>query len=363
MQVSDDIADFGETELDDLGDCLFGKPFLAFVEEEHRGRARALYFHERDSDGRLIAFAPAYVYHRHVPLTFRIGEFTGDPALVERAPAHLIVGVPVRLRSRIHATGPEALRTFVGEITEWAAANAFDAVVLPFALGSDGALAEALERAGFARAFYEGDFYLPVAGADIDEFLSSLPRGPRKRLRNDMNHFLRSGIELVRPENADELAAVMADQHRALMDKYRRPEVEFTEESFRRFDRLVPSATWCGARTQDALAGYSMGFHGHGVLNVLRYGNSGANQDDARVYVNVGYVEPVRIAIELGLERVHFGKSAHHVKVLRGCLHEEGFVYAKFLQQDAQDDITRTFARLDAQNRHRFAALSRGEQP
>ncbi|MEU1006897.1 hypothetical protein [Streptomyces sp. NPDC005890] len=363
MQVSETIADFSEVELDGLGDCLFGKPFLAFVEEEHRGRARALYFHERDAGGALTAFAPAYVYHRSIPLTFRIGEFTGDPALTAGMSSHLIVGVPVRLRSRIHATGPEALRAFVEEMTDWARVNGLDAVVLPFVLGSDEALRAALEPAGFASAFYDGDFYLPVAGNDIDEFLSSLPRGPRKRLRNDMNHFLRSGIDLVRLEKPGELSAVMAEQHRALMDKYGRPEVEFTEESFRRFDRLVTSATWCGAESPDGLAGYSMGFHGHGVLNVLRYGNGGATQDDARIYINVGYVEPVRVAIELGLQRVHFGKAAHHIKVLRGCLHEEGHVYAKFLDRDAHDDISRAFAHLDTVNRHRFAALSRGEQP
>ncbi|MFG2263766.1 hypothetical protein [Streptomyces sp. NPDC048720] len=363
MQVSESIADFSEAELDRLGDCLFGKPFLAFVEEEHRGRARALYFHERDSDGTLTAFAPAYVYHRHIPLTFRLGEFTGEPALTERTSAHLTVGVPIRLRSRVHAGGPEALRVFIEEITQWAGANGLDAVVLPFVLGSDDGLREALEPAGFASAFYDGDFYLPVAGDDIDAFLSSLPRGPRKRFRNDMNHFLRSGIDLVRLEEPGELAAVMADQHRALMDKYRRPEVEFTEESFRRFGRLVPSATWCGAESPDGLAGYSMGFHGHGVLNVLRYGNSGASQDDARVYINVGYVEPVRVAIELGLQRVHFGKAAHHIKVLRGCLHEEGHVYAKFLHRDTHDAVTRAFARLDPANRARFASLSKGEQP
>ncbi|MFE9848545.1 hypothetical protein ACFYPN_06990 [Streptomyces sp. NPDC005576] len=363
MQVSESIADFSEPELEALGDCLFGKPFLSFVEEEHRGRARALYFHDRAADGTLTAFAPAYVYRQHVPVTFRFGDFTGDPAMTARMPSHLIVGVPIRLRSRVYAAGPEALRGFVEEITEWAAANALDAVVLPFVLGSDGPLREALEPAGFASAFYEGDFYLPVAGNNIDEFLSSLPRGPRKRFRNDMNHFLRSGIELTRPEKAGDLAVVMAEQHRALMDKYRRPEVEFTEESFRRFDRLVTSATWCGAESPDGLAGYSMGFHGHGVLNVLRYGNSGSVQDDARVYINVGYVEPVRVAIELGLERVHFGKAAHHIKVLRGCLHEEGLVYARFLNPDAHDEVSRVLARLDPVNRHRFAALSKGEQP
>ncbi|MFJ7629785.1 hypothetical protein ACIQZN_25140 [Streptomyces sp. NPDC097595] len=363
MQVSESVADFSETELNGLGDCLFGKPFLSFVEEEHRDRARVLYFYDRAADGSLSAFAPAYVYRQHIPLTFRIGDFTGDPAMTDRMPSHLIVGVPIRLRSRVYAVGSVALRGFIEEITDWAAAHGLDAVVLPFVLGSDEPLRGALEPAGFASSFYEGDFYLPVAGNDIDEFLSSLPRGPRKRFRNDMNHFLRSGIELTRPEKVGDLAAVMADQHRALMDKYQRPEVEFTEESFRRFDRLVTSAMWCGAESADGLAGYSMGFHGHGILNVLRYGNSGLSQDDARVYINVGYVEPVRIAIELGVERVHFGKSAHHFKVLRGCLYEEGLVYARFLNRETHDEVSRLFARLDPANRQRFAALSRGEQP
>ncbi|QEV20791.1 hypothetical protein [Streptomyces alboniger] len=367
MRVTESIEDFSEQELDEIAaDCLFGKQYLSFVEEEHGSRARVLYFSTRDSSGKLTGFTTGHVYRESIPLTFHLDDFAGagTAGTFARWTSHLVVGVPVRLRSRVFATRPSAIADFLEEIVEWAGQAGLEAVVLPFVLGSDKNLCESLTEAGFASAFYEGDFYLPVSGGDIDEFLTAgLPRGPRKRFRNDINHFELSGLEAVDIAELGPDAAVLADQHRALMERYGRPAVEFTRESFERFERQVRDRSFIGVRSGRDLIGYSMSMYGHGTLHVLRYGRDDDVSDDSRIYINVGYVEPLKRAIELGCERVHFGKSAHRVKTLRGCQYEDGLVYARFLDKGVHGELAETFSRLDPANRERFHALVDGTPP
>lgn len=363
MRIATTIDDFDAADLDALtGDCLFGSQLLSFVELEHRERAEILYFYE-ERDGRLEAFAPGYVYRDDVPLTFRLGDFVGDAASrdgVRAMRSHLVVGVPIRLRSRIFATDDEGIRNLTRDIVGWARDEGLSAVVLPFVLGSDASLRAHLQDEGFASAFYEGDFYLPISGATMDEFLQSIPRGPRKRFVNDMNHFTQSGLGMQPVTAVASYADTLADLHKSLMDRYSRPAVEFTRESFVRFERQIRDRHVLVTTAGDRVVGFSISIAGSGVMHVLRYGRDDTAEGDARIYANLGYVEPVRWAVAQGLDRVHFGKAAHRAKTLRGCLYEEGIVYALCLDSDDQAEVEVAFKQLDTANRERFAALCAG---
>ena len=363
MRIATTIDEFDPAELDALtGDCLFSSQFLSFVEAEHAGRADIRYFYQ-ERDGRLAAFAPAYIYRQDIPLTFRLGDFVGTAASrpgVRAAGSHLVVGVPFRLRSRIFATGDDAIGDLVRGIVAWARDEGLGAVVFPFVLGSDAALGGHLRDGNFASAFYEGDFYLPIAGTTMEEFLQSIPRGPRKRFVNDMNHFEHSGVDL-RPVTAVEpYADTLAALHKALMDRYNRPAVEFTRESFLRFDQRIRDRHVLLGTAGGRVVGFSLSIHGNGVMHVLRYGRDDTAEGDPRIYANLGYVEPVRWAVAQGLDRVHFGKAAHRAKTLRGCRYEEGIVYALCLDRDDQAEVEVAFKQLDTANRERFAALCAG---
>jgi predicted N-acyltransferase len=263
----------------------------------------------------------------------------------------------MRLRSRVLATSQAAGSRVVREILSWAKAEGLAAVVFPFVLGSDEPLRETLQEAGFASAFYEGDFYLPIAGGDLEGFLRTLTPSARKRFRNDMNRFRRSGLTLETPAGIAEHAETLAEQHRQLMEKYRRRGPELTEESFRRFERLVPDRTFAVARDGAQVVGFALGMYGHGVLHVLRYARDPAADDDARLYGNLVFAEPVRQALALGCTRVHFGKASHLAKAQRGCLYEEGIVFARCTDESEQPVLEAVFQELDAANRERFARL------
>lgn len=360
MRIATTIDDFDDKELDTLtADCLFGSQFLAFVEREHRGRADIRYFYQ-ERDGRLEAFAPAYVYREAIPLTFRLGDFVGGPAAPAGGRGHLVVGVPIRLRSRIFGAAGDSVGDLLQGIVEWARHAGLSAVVLPFVLGSDETLRARLREAGFASAFYEGDFYLPIRGTTMDEFLQSLPRGARRHFRNDMHHFERSGLGLAPVDDVAAYADTFAGLHKSLMDRYGRPAVEFTGASFTRFGEHVQDrhvlVTTAGAH----VVGFSMSVFGASVMHVLRYGRDDTSTGDARIYANLGYVEPVRWAVAQGLDRVHFGKAAHRAKTLRGCRHEEGIVYALCFDAGERAATEAAFERLDETNRARFAALCGG---
>jgi predicted N-acyltransferase len=359
MEVSTSIADFTAAELDDLGDVLFGRPFLSFVEAEHAGRAEPHYFHLRDENG-LLAFAPGYIYRKPVPFTFRLEDFVTAGALLNPDSRYLVLYAPIRLRSRVFARTGEPRRTFLRAVTGWAAEQGLTAVVLPFVLGSDTDLREDLSASGFHSAFYEGDFFLPVRGGDLDDFLPTLGAGPRKQFRNDINRLRRSDTTVGEIDDLGPLADDLAAQHNALMDRYHRPEPEFDATSFRRFGALVPNRKVVIAREQGEAVGFAISAYGHQVFHLLRYGRRPDADDHARIYSNLVYVESVRMALATGCRRVHFGKASHRAKVLRGCHFEEGIVYALMIDEARDRSLAELFPRLDRNNREVFDQKCRG---
>ena len=74
------------------------------------------------------------------------------------------------------------------------------------------------------------------------------------------------------------------------MEKYRRPGPELTEESFRRFERLVPDRTFTVARDGARVVGFALGMFGHGVLHVLRYARDPALSNAPREALTFGGV-------------------------------------------------------------------------
>lgn len=364
MRVATTTAAFDDAELGALGDCLFGKGFLTFVEEEQRTRAQVFYFYERDADG-LAAFAPGYVYGAPIPLTFRLEDFL-PPEVAEMMPRlagrYLVLNTAIRLRSRVFARDASAQVALIHSIFEWARAQGLVAVVFSFVLGSDVALGRSLRAAGFASAFYEGDFYLPTEAGDLESFLAGLPPGPRKQFRNDINRLRRSDITIEELGSPSRSAELLAGHYLALMDKYGQSGHELDTESFRRFER-VPERKLVVARAGGEVLGFAMSIQGHGVFHLLRYGRRGNDGEWARVYSNLVYVESVRQAIALGCRRVHFGKASHRTKTLRGCLYEEGITYARCVDERDQELVARAFAQLDVENRERFACLVRGQEP
>jgi hypothetical protein len=364
MRVDTTIAEFAAGELDSLGDCLYSKGFLTFVEEEQRTRAQAYYFSERDDSG-LAAFTSGYVYRSHIPLTFRLEEFLppGVAAAIPRLPnRYLVLNTPIRLRSRVFARNRLGQRALLEAIVDWAREQDLAAVVLSFVLGSDDTLRRSLDEAGFAPAFYEGDFYLPVAAGDMDGFLRSLAPGPRKQFRNDLNRLRRSDVRIEELVNPSLHAEVLADHYGALMGKYGQSGYELDEESFRRFER-VPERKLVIARTGREILGFAMSVVGHGVFHLLRYGRRGDAGEWARIYSNLVYSESVSQAIGLGCRRVHFGKASHRTKTLRGCLYEEGIAFARCIDERDHELLTSAFARIGPANRERFDCLVRGLEP
>lgn len=364
MKIATTILDFANEELSEFSDCLFSRQFLSFVEQEHYGRARPYYFHEREQTG-LSAFAAAYVYEEAIPFTFRMEDFLlAQPTAHLFGPGHpyLVVNVPIRLRSRILSHGNDAaIGVMLDEILAWAGNENLFGVVFPFVLGSDVVLRHALESRGFAGAFYEGDFYLPIDGLDFEGFLGSLPSEPRKQLRNDMNRMARSDIEITRLSQVAEHAEELAELHHTLLERYGRPD-EFRATSFANFAKSVSDHRIFVARSDQVLAGFSMSFYGHGVYHLLRYGKRDDADADARLYGNLVFVESIRQALGLGCSRVHFGKASHRAKSLRGCHYEEGIVYALYLNDHGQDALAANFSILDEANRSAFQAKCRGER-
>jgi len=358
MRIAATVDEIPVGALDRVSDCLYSSSFLRFVEREHSGRARVLYFYEGDESA-LRAFTVGYVYQVPIPLTFRLGDFIGDDSVG----SYLVVNVPFRLRSRVLADDQGARVALIADVLAWAREERLSAVVLPFVLGSDHTLREVLDERGFLSAFYEGDFYLPVQGDTLEEFLVQQPPGPRKQLRNDLNRFRRSAVELLPVSDVAAGAASLARMHEVLMSKYGRPEVELTRESFRVFEQEVADQWVVVAQESGRDVGFAMSMFDDQTYHLLRYGRSETIDENARIYGNLVYLESLRKAIELGCQRVHFGKASHRAKALRGCRYEEGIVYAYFLESWQQRRAQTLFPTLDASNRQRFGALISGCPP
>jgi predicted N-acyltransferase len=358
------IADLDPAELGRFGEALYDTSFLGFVEDEHRGRAEARYFFINDGP-RLSSFAVGYVYTGPaIPFTFRFEEFLGGDFsrdLLGKAPRYLVVGAPIRLRSRVLAESQTAQATLVEAIVAHAHNDALDGVVFSFVHASDRWLVQTLRSAGFVSAFYEGDFYLPVDGAEtLEEFLTQLPRNPRTQLRRDFNHFRRSGLTVAVTTDLTSRADTLATQHRALMDAYHR-EPELNEASFARFEQHVSKRrlTLACDGSGDSVA-YVLSTFSDDDFEVLRFGRRADLDVRDGVYGTLVFTESVRQAIALGCSRIHVGKASQHAKTLRGCSYEEGIVFARWLSPGPHAQMSAALTTLDATNRARFARMCLG---
>lgn len=359
MEVATSIDEIPASQLAAFGDVLFGAPFLSFVEAEHGDRAIPTYFSEQVS-GAVVAFAPAYEYERPIPFTFRPHDFVEASALTDvlgAARRCLVVNVPYRLRSRVLAIEPRFQETLIDGIVGWAEEHGLGAVAFPFVLASDTQLCAALTSAGFVAAFNDGDFYLPLAGTDLDGFLGALDAGPRKQFRNDMNRIARSDLVIAELPSLAAVPHRLAELHKELMEKYRQPAPEMEARTFCRFEELITDRYAVGGWLKDELVGFALSTFDSRTFQLLRYGSAGDVDPRARLYSNLVFVRSVERALALGCERVHFGKNSHRAKRLRGCKFEEGLLFVRSLVPNGTDRLRTMLPAVDRSRRERFTRL------
>jgi hypothetical protein len=337
---------------DDLSDDpLHSSAYLTFVEQHLAGRLQARVRTAHRGHERAVVVAHEYL--DRIPLTFDLATYLRAVGVTCRdiAPRWLVLATPIRFRSTLLGSAAvlaDALDALIAEARD----DGLGGVVVPWVREGD-ELTGLLHERGFVSAFYDADWSLETAGHDtLDDLLGALPRGPRKRFVNDRNHFAASGCS-IRPWAAHDQAAVVR-MHRTFMADHGHDGAELADSAVAAFAELDDGRVRMAVDPRGAPLGFVMTLVGSRQSHVLRWGRT-STPDHARIYANLGYLDPLDEAVATGTERVWFGKSAHRFKSLRGMTPSGASVFALPLQGGG--DLPSAMAAADAAYRARFDTL------
>ncbi|MGI8666660.1 MAG: GNAT family N-acetyltransferase [Jatrophihabitans sp.] len=162
---------------------------------------------------------------------------------------------------------------------------------------------------------------LELPGTGFADYLATLPSSHRSTVRRDLARFARSGFTLSYGRLSEalsygpELLAAVAAKHGGQpdVDRMRRAMVEQAAG----LDEVstVVTAAPAGGRP----AAFSLSYTQADTLFVRLAGLDHARAEASGAYFVTTYYEPIRLAYQLGLRRVHVGIASYRPKVLRGA--------------------------------------------
>lgn len=351
---------FAGDELGRLGGCLIDQAFLEFAAIERADRAEPWYFYHKEH-GKLVAFAPAFVHRGPIHFSFDAASFLAGEVLPVPCPREdqiLQIGTPYRSRSDIAATSDSARRGLLESIIAKATNRRLELVAFPFVVESNRRLRECLLDKDFIPAFFDLDFFMNVQSEQFDQAFLHLSEGARKRLRNDRNHFTRSGlgIDCVK-EMTPDLANRLAQVHQKLMQRHGHSSVELSAVSFSNIVALLRNSNFLVVTKSSEVGAYAWSTFDSTEYHCLRYAQDYDVCADSRVYFNLVFLRSLDAASSLGCKRISFGKAGHVAKALRGCEFEPAYAYFKFLDPSVHQQMRTVLGRVGQTRLARISSL------
>ncbi len=179
-----------------------------------------------------------------------------------------------------------------------------------------------LEDRGFVATADTPVAYMDIAWTDFDGYLDSLRARSRSlpnKVRSEIRRCARAGIEIreiADPEPlADTLHALAVAHHLRLNPEVPYPYDRHLFAALRR--HLGEGCLIHGAFAGDRLVGFGVMVH-DGEVGHLPFCGFAPEARDSFAYFNLGYYLPIRLAIELGLRRLHCGALQWRTKARRG---------------------------------------------
>jgi predicted N-acyltransferase len=196
----------------------------------------------------------------------------------------------------------------------------------------DGLLIKNLESLNYTKFPNIVTFYLDVNWSNFEDYLKSLKLGRRRTVRHEIKKCLENGVTIKEESISENIAEKLSDLGANVSSKYNATEQTRLDPSF--FKILQKYATDKAklfvARKNDKIVGFSLGLKHKGVLDMYMYGCDYSSQTNTSfIYFNLGYYEPIKLAINEKVKKIYFRYLNEKAKVARGCKPEQTYSFIK----------------------------------
>ncbi|GII62164.1 hypothetical protein Skr01_22490 [Sphaerisporangium krabiense] len=217
------------------------------------------------------------------------------------------------------AADPGALSELVGAIVAWAKEQELRAVAFLYTPPGAAALRQALPGHGFTRVPLSYSCELPLPGAGFDDYLAALPRKQRTETRRELRVLAAAGVRVraVPVTDVPEDVVTLKCAHSA---KYNGGPADRAKVRARlRGLCALRDPLLFRAERDGTLVGYGLFARYGDVWYCVSTGMDYARAESRNAYFATVFYEPVRLAPEAGVRRVHYGQATWRAKMSRGC--------------------------------------------
>lgn len=175
-------------------------------------------------------------------------------------------------------------------------------------------------------------YYLDVNWSNFEDYLKSLKLGRRRTVRHEIKKCSENGLTIKEESISENIAEKLSDLGANVSSKYNHTEQTRLDPSF--FKTLQKyakdKARLFVARKNDKVVGFSLGLQHKDVLDMYMYGCDYASQTNTSfIYFNLGYYEPIKLAINEKIKKIYFRYLNEKAKVARGCKPEQTYSFIK----------------------------------
>jgi predicted N-acyltransferase len=229
-------------------------------------------------------------------------------------------------------------------------------VVLMHVKQTEADLIEALTKHGYTGVYLNSTGIMNNHFGEFDDYLNSLSKSGRKRVKRDMNKFRKSPYTIIaspdKTPNADLIYELIGRLER------RHPPVRslYTADKIRTcLKKMAPYSTVYSVGSADEQIAVVTLFEKDGLINTYAFGIDLERAHKNMAYFNLFYYNTIQEMIVRKARYMNFNPMAYKVKESRGCDLTQQYMYVRVLK--GRFWLMPWLTLLDRQYRHKFETL------
>ncbi len=195
----------------------------------------------------------------------------------------------------------------------------------------DNLLINNLENIGYSKIRSIQSSYLDIQWSNFDDYVASLEKKVKKNIRREISNHKESGIVIEQEKDFGAISHILSEFHSNLFCKYNNRISVFNTLFYETLNEYMKDKVLLFiARKNNDIVGFSLILKHAKIFDLFIVGFNYENLTKTDfTYFNIVYYEPIKAAIEEGIERIHFRGGAKRIKQRRGCKQEKIEMFVK----------------------------------
>ncbi len=202
----------------------------------------------------------------------------------------------------------------------------------PYVSEFDKALISNLQDFGYLNHHFLKTWYLDIQWSEFDEYLGGFNHKTRNIIKREIKNCQDSGVTVSEEKDFEALSEKLSTLYSNLFSKYTSDaKSPYDPLFFQMLSEHAKDKTKVFiAQKADTLVGFSLSLQHKETLDVYFCGFDYASLGKTDfVYFNLVYYEPIKLAIQRRLKRIHFRIGSEKAKIERGCKSEKTYYFLK----------------------------------